>query len=106
MTDATSKIIYTHTDEAPALATCAFLPVIRTFTAGTGINVETCDISLAGRIIASFPEELADTQRIDDALAELGRLVRKCLRRTSCQDSAGSRKSVSRLADLANRIRE
>ncbi len=75
MTD-TPTIIYTHTDEAPALATYAFLPVIRTFTAGTGINVETRDISLAGRIIASFPDKLTETQRIDDALAELGRLAR------------------------------
>ena len=63
----TPTIIYTHTDEAPALATCAFLPVIRAFTAGTGINVETRDISLAGRIIANFPEKLSGDQRIDDA---------------------------------------
>ena len=67
MTD-TPTIIYTHTDEAPALATYAFLPVIQTFTAGTGIIVETRDISLAGRIIANFPDTLADAQRIDDAL--------------------------------------
>jgi isocitrate dehydrogenase len=71
----TPTIIYTHTDEAPALATRAFLPVIRTFTANTGINVETRDISLAGRIIANFPDNLTDAQRIDDALAELGRLA-------------------------------
>jgi isocitrate dehydrogenase len=68
-------IIYTHTDEAPALATCSFLPVIKAFTGGTGINVETRDISLAGRIIANFPDALNDDQRIDDALAELGRLT-------------------------------
>ncbi len=72
----TPTIIYTHTDEAPALATYAFLPVIRTFTAGTGINVEIRDISLAGRIKAAFPETLAADQRIEDALGELGRLVR------------------------------
>jgi isocitrate dehydrogenase len=72
----TPTIIYTHTDEAPALATHAFLPVIRAFTAGTGVNVETRDISLAGRIIANFPDKLTDDQRIDDALAELGRLAR------------------------------
>jgi isocitrate dehydrogenase len=72
----TPTIIYTHTDEAPALATYAFLPVIRTFTAGTGIDVQMRDISLAGRIIAGFPETLAADQRIDDALGELGRLAR------------------------------
>jgi isocitrate dehydrogenase len=75
MTD-TPTIIYTHTDEAPALATCSFLPIIRAFTGGTGIAVETRDISLAGRIIATFPDAIAPEQRIDDALAELGRLAR------------------------------
>ncbi|MCP3904882.1 MAG: NADP-dependent isocitrate dehydrogenase, partial [Planctomycetes bacterium] len=74
MTD-THTIIYTHTDEAPALATYSFLPVIKAFTGGTGVNVETRDISLAGRIIANFPDRLTDDQRIDDALAELGRLA-------------------------------
>jgi isocitrate dehydrogenase len=68
-------IIYTHTDEAPALATYAFLPVIQAFTSGTGVTVETRDISLAGRIIANFPDALKPEQRIDDALAELGRLA-------------------------------
>ena len=63
------SIIWTKIDEAPALATYAFLPIIRAFTAGTGVNVETRDISLAGRIIANFPEKLTDDQRIDDALA-------------------------------------
>jgi isocitrate dehydrogenase len=72
----TPTIIYTHTDEAPALATHAFLPVIRAFTANSGVNIETRDISLAGRIIANFPDTLTDEQRIDDALAELGRLAR------------------------------
>ncbi len=67
-------IIYTHTDEAPALATYSLLPIIRAFTAPAGISVETRDISLAGRIIANFPESLTAEQRIDDALAELGRL--------------------------------
>ncbi|MEO3751157.1 NADP-dependent isocitrate dehydrogenase [Streptomyces sp. B6B3] len=74
MTDST--IIYTHTDEAPALATYSFLPVIRAYAATAGVPVETRDISLAGRIIASFPEHLAADQRIDDALAELGELAR------------------------------
>ena len=68
-------IIYTHTDEAPALATYSFLPIIKAFTEGTGIAIETRDISLSGRIIANFPEFLESSQRIDDALAELGRLA-------------------------------
>ncbi len=70
----TPTIIYTHTDEAPALATYSFLPMIRAFTLPAGIAVETRDISLAGRIIAAFPEVLKPEQRIGDALAELGRL--------------------------------
>ncbi|MFF8278786.1 NADP-dependent isocitrate dehydrogenase [Streptomyces lateritius] len=74
MTDST--IIYTHTDEAPALATYSFLPVIQAYASTAGINVETRDISLAGRIIASFPERLEEGQRIDDALAELGALAK------------------------------
>ncbi|MDT0305913.1 NADP-dependent isocitrate dehydrogenase [Streptomyces sp. DSM 44917] len=74
MTDST--IIYTHTDEAPALATYSFLPVVQAYARTAGVGVETRDISLAGRIIASFPERLTEDQRIDDALAELGRLAR------------------------------
>ncbi|EPH45809.1 NADP-dependent isocitrate dehydrogenase [Streptomyces aurantiacus] len=74
MTDST--IIYTHTDEAPALATHSFLPVIQAYASTAGVNVETRDISLAGRIIASFPERLEAGQRIDDALAELGELAK------------------------------
>ncbi|MFE3600522.1 NADP-dependent isocitrate dehydrogenase [Streptomyces sp. NPDC059096] len=74
MTDST--IIYTHTDEAPALATYSFLPVIEAYASTAGVSVETRDISLAGRIIAGFPEWLQDDQRIDDALAELGELAR------------------------------
>jgi isocitrate dehydrogenase len=69
------SIIYTWTDEAPALATHAFLPVIRAFAAATGVPVETRDISLAGRILAVFPDLLDDEQRVSDDLAELGRLV-------------------------------
>ncbi|EGR0107718.1 NADP-dependent isocitrate dehydrogenase [Vibrio vulnificus] len=68
-------IIYTITDEAPALATYSLLPIIQAFTASSGINVETRDISLAGRIIANFPEHLKEEQRIGDALAELGELA-------------------------------
>ncbi|WP_432090653.1 NADP-dependent isocitrate dehydrogenase [Streptomyces sp. NRRL F-5630] len=73
MTDST--IIYTHTDEAPALATYSFLPVIEAYASTAGVGVESRDISLSGRIIASFPEWLEEGQRIEDALAELGRLA-------------------------------
>ena len=68
-------IIYTITDEAPALATYSLLPIIQSFTASSGIEVETRDISLAGRILASFPEHLKEDQRIGDALSELGALA-------------------------------
>ncbi|MFJ5550287.1 NADP-dependent isocitrate dehydrogenase [Streptomyces sp. NPDC093225] len=74
MTDST--IIYTHTDEAPALATYSFLPVVQAYASTAGVTVETRDISLAGRIIASFPEHLTEEQRIADALAELGELAK------------------------------
>lgn len=74
MTDST--IIYTHTDEAPALATHSFLPVVQAYASTAGVSVETRDISLAGRIIASFPERLEESQRIDDALTELGELAK------------------------------
>ncbi|HEU4515599.1 MAG TPA: NADP-dependent isocitrate dehydrogenase [Nocardioidaceae bacterium] len=74
MTD--SKIIYTLTDEAPMLATYSFLPIISAYASTAGVDVETRDISLAARIIASFPERLTDEQRIDDALAELGQLAK------------------------------
>jgi isocitrate dehydrogenase len=70
-------IIYTKTDEAPALATYSFLPIVRAFTKHSGITVETRDISLAGRIISQFPDFLADDQKIPDALAELGALTQK-----------------------------
>ena len=71
-----STIIYTVTDEAPALATYSFLPMVQAFTAAAGINVETRDISLSGRIIANFPEQLAAAQQQGDALAELGELAK------------------------------
>ncbi|MFH0241301.1 NADP-dependent isocitrate dehydrogenase [Streptomyces sp. HK10] len=74
MTDST--IIYTQTDEAPALATYSFLPVVRAYAAKAGVAVESRDISLAGRIIAVFPEYLKEDQRIGDALAELGELAK------------------------------
>ncbi|WP_391089617.1 NADP-dependent isocitrate dehydrogenase [Vibrio sp. NH-UV-68] len=69
-------IIYTITDEAPALATYSLLPIIQSFTASSGIDVDTRDISLAGRILASFPEHLTEEQRIGDALTELGELAK------------------------------
>lgn len=71
----TPKIIYTITDEAPALATRSFLPIVQAFSAPAGINIETRDISLAGRIISNFPENLTEEQRIDDALVELGKMT-------------------------------
>ncbi|CAM5666292.1 NADP-dependent isocitrate dehydrogenase [Streptomyces antimycoticus] len=74
MTDST--IIYTHTDEAPALATYSFLPVIEAYASTAGVTVESRDISLAGRIIAQFPEHLEEGQRIPDALTELGDLAK------------------------------
>ena len=74
MTD--SAIIYTQTDEAPLLATYSFLPVIEAYAATAGVAVETRDISLAGRILAQFPERLTNDQRIGDALAELGELAK------------------------------
>ena len=72
-----SKIIYTKTDEAPALATYSLLPIVQSFTSPAGITVETRDISLAGRIIANFSDHLEADQRIGDALAELGDLAKK-----------------------------
>jgi isocitrate dehydrogenase len=71
----TSKIIYTHTDEAPLLATYSFLPIIQTFAKAADVEIETRDISLAGRVIAQFPDLLTPEQRIGDHLAELGQLA-------------------------------
>lgn len=76
MTTTNSKIIYTKTDEAPALATYSFLPIIKAFSQVSNVDVETRDISLAGRIIANFPQYLTEEQRISDALAELGELAK------------------------------
>src|SRR6476619_8008612 len=70
-----AKIIYTHTDEAPMLATYSFLPIIEAFASTAGVQVETRDISLAGRIIAVFGDYLTEDQQIGDALVELGRLA-------------------------------
>ena len=70
-----AKIIYTYTDEAPMLATYSFLPIISAFTGQAGVEVETRDISLSGRILAQFPDRLSPEQRVDDALSELGELA-------------------------------
>ena len=71
-----SKIIYTETDEAPALATYSFLPIVQAYAQAAGVTVETRDISLAGRILANFPDKLTDVQKQSDALAELGELAK------------------------------
>ena len=76
MTSNNSTIIYTKTDEAPALATYSFLPIVEAFCKAAGIRIETRDISLAGRIIASFPDYLSADQQIADALAELGEMAK------------------------------
>ena len=77
MSQTSAKIIYTFTDEAPALATFSFLPIIQAFAGACGVAVETRDISLAGRILAVFPERLTDAQRQGDHLAELGALTQE-----------------------------
>ncbi len=76
MTNKTSRIIYTITDEAPALATYSLLPIIKAYTSPAGVAVETRDISLAGRILANFPDNLTEDQKIGDHLAELGKLAK------------------------------
>src|SRR2546426_2322095 len=76
MTTKASKILYTKTDEAPALATYSFLPIVKAFTKAAGVSVEMRDISLAGRILAVFPEYLTESQKQSDDLAELGRLAK------------------------------
>ena len=80
-----SKIYYTLTDEAPLLATHSFLPIVKAFTRSANIEVEVPDISLAGRILANFPEYLTEDQRIPDALAELGELATRW--NTCCRSS-------------------
>src|SRR5256886_7408771 len=76
MTAKASRILYTKTDEAPALATYSFLPIVKAFTKAAGVSVEMRDISLAGRIIAAFPEHLTAQQKQSDDLAELGELAK------------------------------
>src|SRR5688500_7315791 len=70
------KVIYTYTDEAPALATHSLLPIIEAFAGPAGVDVELRDISLAGRILAQFPDRLTEEQRVPDALAEHGELAK------------------------------
>ena len=77
MTTQSSRIVWTQIDEAPALATYSFLPIVRAFTKGTGVEVETRDISLTGRLLASFPERLSEDRRVPDNLAWLGELTLK-----------------------------
>ena len=71
-----ADIIYTKVDEAPELASASFLPIIQKFASAAGVTVDTMDISLAGRILATFPEHLSEDQRQSDDLAELGRMVK------------------------------
>jgi len=73
----TSKIFYTKTDEAPALATYSFLPIVKAFVKSSNIEIETKDISLASRILAVFPDFLKPEQQVNDALSELGELAKK-----------------------------
>ncbi|VEB44854.1 Isocitrate dehydrogenase [NADP] 2 [Chromobacterium violaceum] len=70
-----SKIIYTLTDEAPALATSSFLPIVQAFAGSAGIQVDTADISVAARVLAEFPDYLTDEQKVPNTLAELGKLT-------------------------------
>ncbi|MEK9578498.1 MAG: NADP-dependent isocitrate dehydrogenase, partial [Aquiluna sp.] len=71
-----STVIYTYTDEAPALATASFLPIVQAYAAAANVNIETRDISLAGRILAAFADRLPAEQEVNDALAELGQLAK------------------------------
>ena len=76
MTTKTSQIVYTITDEAPALATYSFLPIVESFTKQANITIQRKDISLAARILSNFPEYLKEDQKVSDALAELGALAK------------------------------
>ena len=71
------KILYTYTDEAPALATHSLLPILKAYAGKAGVDIETRDISLAARILAQFPDLLPQGQRVPDSLAELGALAKK-----------------------------
>ena len=77
MSDKKSKIIYTLTDEAPLLATYSFLPIINAFAAPAGVTISGCDISVAARVLAAFPDYLTDEQKVPDNLGELGQLTQE-----------------------------
>src|SRR5215813_10639887 len=77
MATAPGQSVWTEIDEAPALATHSLLPIVRKFAGGTGIAIETADISLAGRILANFPENLTEAQRVPDWLTRLGELAKR-----------------------------
>lgn len=77
MTDSAPSIVYTHTDEAPALATFSWLPIVHAFTSAAGVRIQTKDISLASRILANFPDSLTDSQQREDALKSLGEMLNK-----------------------------
>ena len=88
------RILYTHTDEAPALATRSLLPILRAFASGADIEIDLADISLAGRILAQFPDRLEPAQRLADSLGELGSWSRR-RRRTSSSCQTSVRRSPS-----------
>src|SRR5713226_7727199 len=102
MKETESKIIYTYTDEAPALATLSLLPIIQTFASACDVKVETRDISLAGRILANFPDSLRPEQRVSDALAEVGRFrtAEKRLRASGLSGRAGERQGKGHQSSL------
>jgi len=85
------KLTWTKTDEAPALASYALLPILQSYFKGTGVEIETADISLAGRIVANFPERLRDDQKIPDELTRLGKLAKTPRVRNSGKPSPNCR---------------
>src|SRR3546814_14891636 len=95
MTEPTPKITDPHTAEAPALATYSLLPVIQAFASAAGVAMETRDISLAGRILATFPDRLSDEQRVPDALAELGELATKPEANIRSEERRGGKEGFS-----------
>lgn len=101
---AIQTIIYTEVDEAPALATYSLLPILQAYTKGSGISVQTKDISLSGRIIANFPENLTESQKIPDALGELGKLVKQPEANIIKQPNISA--SVPQLQEAVKELRE
>ncbi len=104
MTTEKSRIIYTLTDEAPLLATCAFLPIVRTFTGPAGIEIEKSDISVSARVLAEFPEHLTDAQKVPNTLADLGR--RTLLPETNIIKLPNISASVSQLKACIKELQE